>query len=118
MRSSGCWWRSARPVSAVMTLALMLCAAGCISSPELNPSVHQTPLGNAVLVTLPVGTMIWLPNSETQDQVRAAFINELGPSGNGLKSIAPLKLATPAYIAERDAIELDLIRRLEPKTNP
>lgn len=95
-----------------MMLLLTLFCAGCSSSRQsILASVHQGPLGNAVLVTLPPGTRIHLPNDSDAAFVRAALVNEVEPGGETLVTRRPLKLATPAYIAERDARELELIRR-------
>jgi hypothetical protein len=99
---------------AVMTLALMLYCAGCAhSSPELNPSVHQGPIGNAVLLTLPAGTVIQVPDDSITPLLRAAFANELETQNSKLVTRTPLSLCTPAYIAERDAAELQLMKRIE-----
>lgn len=76
------------------------------------PTIGQGPMGNAVLATLPVGTEIRLPDTATATQLRALLINEI-QAGNGPLIIrAPLYICTPAYIAERDAVELRLHEQL------
>jgi hypothetical protein len=62
------------------------------------------------MMTLPAGTLIKVPTDEGATQFHAAFGNELDESAgkNPATLKAPLKLCTPAYIAERDAAELEL----------
>jgi hypothetical protein len=57
-----------------MMLALSLCFGGCASGPGL-PSVGEA--GNAVLMALPEGAVIALPNRETAVLARSLFVNEL-----------------------------------------
>jgi len=108
---------------APIMLAPMLCVGGCsIIRPDgPAPSVHQGPMGNAILATLPAGTMIRLDDPARQAQMRALFVNEVAQqadSGNGEMTLrVELLICTPAYIAERDAAELRLwhqIQRLSP----
>ena len=64
--------------------------------------------------------MIQLQNPEQARQLQAVFVNEADVIPlTGLRLKVPLKLATPAYIAGRDATEIEqdkqiqtLIRRL------
>lgn len=62
------------------------------------------------MMTLPVGTLIKLPTDEGSELFLGAFVNEIerrdGKNPATLK--APLKICTPAYIAERDAAEWEL----------
>lgn len=99
-----------------MMLLLTLCAGGCLHSPnKLLPSMHQGPLGNAVLMTLPPGTQI-IPPAGVDPAPFGAFVNEIGPAKVGTPNLllrAPLKLATPAYIAERDAAESALFKQIQ-----
>lgn len=101
-----------RPLALVaMTLPLMLSCAGCVRSRlELQPSIHQGPLGNAVMMTLPAGTLIKLPTDEGSELFLNAFANEIDRSNgrNPAQLKAPLKICTPAWVAERDAAELEL----------
>jgi hypothetical protein len=70
----------------------------------------QTPLGNAVLATLPPGTVLVLPKPD--QAMSAAFANEIASTGAVLRTTASLLLCTPAYIAERDERELRLVEAL------
>jgi hypothetical protein len=69
------WRRRAR---AGMMLALSLCFGGCAHGPG-SPSVAGT-AGNAVLMVLPAGTTLVLPDKEASDMTRKLFVNELNPS--------------------------------------
>jgi hypothetical protein len=88
------------------TLLLMLSCGGCVRSRlELQPSIHQGPLGNSILTRLPVGTVIQPPAVGTNNLgLLWPFANEM----NGYVTTQPLMLCTPAYIAERDAAEIEL----------
>jgi len=71
-----------------------------------------------VTVTLPIGTVLKLSSESSAATVRAAFVNALeSPKpetrNSELITRAPLKLSTPAYFAERDAAELQLMKRIE-----
>ncbi len=74
-------------------------------------------MGNAVITTLPVGTQIRLYKDGSE--ISRAFVNETklvrDDSKNCivLETIVPLKLATPAYINERDERELIYIETIE-----
>ena len=119
--------KSWRPASRAMTVALMLCCGGCANMPLT--SVHQGPLGNAVLATLPAGTRLEIPGAESERQLEAAFVNEVRssrlnaqspkPTTNlelgawNLELRTPLKLCTPAYLAERDLREMELLKQIE-----
>lgn len=103
-----------------MMLSLSLCFAGCAAfrSPrEIQPAVTQGPQGNAVLATLPPGTVVYLPTLADGQKIHAAFLNEVNGTNRTdgtyvLEVVRPLKVCTPAYIAERDATEMELHRRL------
>ncbi len=99
----------------------MLCVVSCSSGPR--PSVQPatgTALGNAYRLLLPPGTAITLPDAATAAQVRAIAYNELSPIGHRQSAIenaaltlrSPMQLVSPAYIAERNATELRLLREL------
>lgn len=99
------------------TLWLTLCCVGCANSRRYFPAVSTAPNGNAVLATLPTGTEIRF--NENHPEIVRAFVNEtivICANSNGsfvLKTIAPLKLATPEYIQERDERELKYIEIIE-----
>jgi len=99
--------RKSRPLAKLATtLLLTLCCAGCLTSrPQIAPSVHQGPTGNAIAAQLPIGTSL----EQLPPYITAVFVNELE---NG-RTKSSLYLVTPAYISERDARELQLLKRLE-----
>jgi hypothetical protein len=120
--STACASSSPRRAPTVMMLALTLCCAGCASwrsPPALAPSVLQGPLGNAVLVTLPRGTELVLPAATGGRpglgvQLGQALVNEVAPAGtNRWRLTTDLRLCTPAYLAERDAAELQLLLEIQ-----
>ena len=85
----------------------------CVSfSSASKPSVSPTaePSANAYQLQLPAGAVIVLPTQQAAAQVRAVAINEIDPfaSGDTITLRTPLLLVSPAYIAERDARELQL----------
>jgi hypothetical protein len=114
---TGCGRKSPRRALGAMTLALMLGCAGCSawrSRPALLPSVHQGPLGNAALMTLPAGTELRIQRPEAAHNLGQAFVNEMEPvSGGGWQLRTALRLCTPAYLAERDQRELELMREIQ-----
>jgi hypothetical protein len=72
-----------------------------------------------VIATLPPGTVIFLPESvpsTTAQSIGAAFVNETDHTQtmNGLRITLheSLRLITGAYLAERDAREMNLHRRI------
>jgi hypothetical protein len=97
-------------VLAAMTLAPMLCFAGCAVAYKSSPSILTTPMGNAVIATLPAGSEIRV--KENAAALCQAFANEIAPAterDNGwqvLRTTAPLKIATESYITERDQREI------------
>jgi len=105
-----------KPVPLVMTLWLILCCVGCISRSQYYPTVSAQ-AGNAVIATLPVGTEIRLYKNGSE--ISRVFVNETKLVSDGskncivLETIVPLKLATPAYINERDERELIYIDAIE-----
>jgi hypothetical protein len=111
---------SPRPAAAATMLALTLCCGGCVRAP-LRPSIQATPAGNAILATLPAGTRLAFPAPDTASAFRRLFASELRPEapGGGLAPSAPLvlsqplKICTPAYLAERDSLELERLRQVE-----
>jgi len=122
-RWTGCWRRQIAGGWMVMMLALMPLCGGCGlgRSSGLTASVSAGPLGNAVLVTLPAGTRLLLPDEAAARVVQAALVNEAvredPPEGGPdpmprFRLQQSLKLATPAYIVERDAAEMDWVRRV------
>lgn len=81
------------------------------STPQSQPSVHQTPTGNAWALTLPKGTQV-VTNPETLKQLRALAINEIGEDDVFVDDVI---LVNPAYLIERDEREFKLIEQLELK---
>jgi len=99
-----------RAVLATMLLLMLYCAGCLTSKPQITPSVHQGPTGNAISAQLPIGTRLELPaDSPVSSAITAVFANELE---KGMTK-SSLYLVTPAYISERDARELQLLKRLE-----
>lgn len=101
---------------AAILLPLMLCVAGCstVSRPSVTP-VEGTPLGNSYRVQLPAGTIITLPTNTAATQIGAVAINELHSISTDRHTVTlstPLQLVSPAYIAERNAVELRLAQRI------
>jgi hypothetical protein len=93
-----------------MTLPLM---SGCGSfSSGSRPAALPTessPAANAYCAVLPAGTVIKLPSAQAAAQIRAVAVNETAQADDGgLSLTAPLRLVSPAYIAARDARELQL----------
>lgn len=105
-------------------LGLMLCCAGCGHNTRLA-SVRQGPLGNAILAILPPGSVVEVASADDAAQLQMAFVNEMRPSAASpperdptptsrrLLLTAPLRLCTPAYLAERDLAELEQWRVIE-----
>ena len=105
---------------AAITLLLMLCCAGCRSWSEYAPSVHTGPLGNAVAATLPPGTRVVIAADPPRSSIAQAFTGSITVGRDSVESLlltAPLILVTPAWIAERDARELELHRKLSDLKN-
>ncbi len=106
--------KSPAPARLAITLALSLCCAACAHRPALAPAIAQTARGNAVLMTLPAGTQLQFPDANSHELARAVFVNEVeAKPGRALQVRSPLRLATPAYIDDRDARELALIEQIE-----
>ena len=105
-----------KPVLLVMTLWLILCCVGCISRSQYYPTV-STQTGNGTIATLPAGTQIRLYKDGSE--ISRAFVNETKLVSDDskncivLETVVPLKLATPAYINERDERELIYIETIE-----
>ncbi len=107
------WTKSLPRAVAVTMLVLSLCCAGCAHKLP-NAAVASLPTGNAVLVELPPGTLLTLPGNREQAYVRSLFPNEVEEApGAGLRLRSALRLATPAYIADRDQRELMLLQVIE-----
>ncbi len=75
------------------------------------------PLGNSYRLQLPAGTVISLPTQAAADQVRAVAVNEIEPSSVlrppfTVRLTAPLQLVSPAYMAERNATEINLLKTI------
>ena len=86
-------------------LMLMLCCGGCATSTQ--PAVIAvTPNGNAWAVRLQKGTGIFPITS----QLKAVAVNEINEHGVTTRD---LYLVSRGYLYERDARELNLIRRIE-----
>lgn len=108
------WWP--RRAVGVMMLWLMLSCAGCATGRgRLSASISTGPLGNSVLSTLPPGTMLQPPDPDVTAMLLSLFSGHLAISANppGLRVLLPLRLATPSYLAERDAAEMELHRIIE-----
>jgi hypothetical protein len=120
------WPRWPRRGGLGMMLGLTLCCASCATGPGVTrPSVNAT--GNGVLTSLPPGTLIAV-DPVTGDLLQKVFVNEIAPAEwtytdehgrprteRVLWLKKPLKLCTPEYLLERDAREVELMRRLEGK---
>ena len=68
------------------------------------------------MTTLPSGTRIRLPNEDAARNFQCWFMDALQICKDDLKQmevVAPLKICTSAYIAERDEQELALLREIE-----
>lgn len=98
-----------------MMLGQMLYCGGCVSMDSPLPIPGRTE-GNALITTLPEGTLIQLPNAEYQAQTQALFINEMNLLSTEKDSLlrlkVPLKLCTESYILERDAAESKVLLEL------
>ncbi len=98
-------------------LLLMLCCVSCSTTRKYFPAISTNRTGNAILATLPPGTELRL--YENTDEFSRAFVNETRiitnthPGCMVLKTITPLKIATPAYISERDRRELLYLQLIE-----
>lgn len=91
----------------VMTLVLIIFCGGCGSTGSRLP-MPSLGSGNAVLSTLPEGTLLIFPRKEEASQMGRLFLNESEPvegDPRGVRLERPLKLATPEYLLERDAAE-------------
>lgn len=94
----------------------MLCVSSCatVSHPSLQ-QVPGSPTGNAYRLLLPAGTQIALPDDAAAAQVRAVAVNELAPA-SGLATARtvtfarPVQLVSPAYIAQRNQVEMGLLK--------
>ena len=117
--------KSRRPARVATMLALSLCCAAlglftsCKTRDRILPAIHQGPQGNATVAMLPAGTVIILPESmpsTVAQSIATAFVNEAyhTQTMNGLRITLhePLRLITGAYLAERDAREMNLHRRI------
>lgn len=95
-----------------MMLVLMLCCAGCTSSRAIRASVGG-PMGNAIAMTLPVGTELRLESPALARDLGQVLANETLTLGPGvLVTTTPLKLCTVEYLEERDLAEMQLILQL------
>lgn len=97
---------------------LMLCVAGCSTVPQ--PSVLPAggaAKGNAYRLLLPEGTQIALPDEHSYREVAAIAYNELAVGASlPARSVAlarPLQLVSPAYIAQRNAGEMALLKAID-----
>ncbi|NCC85217.1 MAG: hypothetical protein EOM03_13980 [Clostridia bacterium] len=91
----------------VMTLVLIISCGGCGSTGSQLP-IPSLGSGNAVLSTLPAGTLLIFPRKEEASQMGRLFLNESEPiegDPRGVRLERPLKLATPEYLLQRDAAE-------------
>jgi hypothetical protein len=107
--------KSLRRAGVEMMLLLSLSCAvfvSCRTPDEIRPAVHIGEQGNAVIVTLPVGTLIQVPVQSDADRVAGALINESAKTNRAIMVLTPLKLVTSAYLSERDAAEMALHKRI------
>jgi hypothetical protein len=90
-------------------LALSLFAAGCASSRPLGaPAVlqpHGAEEGNSIVLTIPKGTCLTLPDAAAARQLLSLLPNESTGGGKSVLLTSPMVLCTPAYLDERDAAE-------------
>lgn len=107
----------------VMTLVLIISCGGCASMDSQLP-MPSVGSGNAVLSTLPEGTLLIFPRKEEASQMGRLFLNESEPvegDPRGLRLERPLKVATPEYLLERDAAEaaalLELLKYRQRETD-
>lgn len=94
----------------------MLCVVSCSHAPRasLRPAAAAE-LGNSYRLQLPARTEIRPPDEATAAQLRAVAYFELEPVRAGeapLVLARPLQLVSPAYMAERNAAELRLLRQV------
>ena len=91
----------------VMTLVLIISCGGCGSTGSRLP-MPSLGSGNAVLSTLPAGTLLIFPQKEEASQMGRLFLNEAAPvegEPRGMRLERALKLSTPEYLLQRDAAE-------------
>lgn len=107
----------------VMTLVLIISCGGCGSTGSRLP-IPSLGSGNAVLSTLPEGTLLIFLQKEEASQMGRLFLNESEPvegDPRGVRLERPLKLATPEYLLQRDAAEaaalLELLKYRSRETN-
>ncbi len=107
----------------VMMLVLIISCGGCASMDSQLP-MPSVGSGNAVLGTLPEGTLLILPKLEEARQLGRLFINEAtAPESEPctLRLERPLKVATPEYLLQRDAAEaaalLELLKYRQRETD-
>ena len=102
-------WNCKLSVCAALATMLVLTSSCASFTSASRPSVLHAASGNAFLLTLPAGAVILFPTQQSQQQVRAVAVNEtLGDGDRTVTLTAPLKLVSPAYLAARDARELQL----------
>ena len=101
------WKRWSNLVRRAMTLGLIISCGGCASMDSQLP-MPSVGSGNALLGTLPAGTLLTLPKMEESRQLCRLFINEASTPESEpctLRLEQPLNVATPEYLLQRDAAE-------------
>ncbi len=90
----------------------MLCVASCssVSRPSLQAPADSQQTGNAYRLLLPAGTTIVPADERSRREIAAIAYNELVPTARDLEMARPLQLVSPAYIAQRNATELQLLK--------
>jgi hypothetical protein len=105
--------RSTRRWLLVTTLSLSVSAgSGCARHvPFTRAAVAQVATSdNAILATIPAGTIFQFPHERDTAAFRRLFVSELRQSAPNVETTTPLKIATGAYLEERNRVEELLIR--------
>ena len=110
-----------RKLASILPL-LMLCVSSCAtgSHPSLSiQPVPGNPTGNAYRLLLPTGTRIAFPDAASYRQVTTVAANEIDLSAlnsqlstRELQLTSPVQLVSAAYIAQRNTVELQLLRTI------
>lgn len=98
-----------------MTLALSLCVlSSCAGTGStLLPAISPGTQGNEICVTLPAGTRVTASTADRAAQLHAVLFSESTLANNTVTFTKPIVLVTPAYLAARDEVELQLERKIE-----
>ncbi len=102
-------------LTAILPL-LMLCVVSCstVSQPSIQPA-QGAPAANAFRLQLPAGTKIAPVDDRSRRELEAIAHNELEPQlvrAREVELAKPLQLVSPAYIAQRNATEMHLLKMI------